>query len=236
MRPVAFLLCAASFAAGQDGAPLALRVPAIQTQGRATVAAKPDQVRIDIGVITQGRTAQEASAANAKQFTEALAALKKAAGPAADIQTVSYAVQPLYRYPREGGTPAITGYQAVNVVRVRSGAVEKAGVVIDAATATGANTIRGIQFSVKDDRALRSQALKEATADARASAEAIASGLGAKITRVLRVEDIQGAVRPMQEMHMRSTMAADAAGAAAPVESGVIEVEAVVTLTAEIVP
>jgi uncharacterized protein YggE len=207
-------------------------IPAVRAQGSATATAKPDQARIDIGVVTQAKTAQAASTANAAQFTEVVNVLKKIAGAGAEIQTVSYSVQPNYRYPKEGGTPTITGYSAVNVVRVVTPLVEKAGEIIDAATGTGANTVRGIEFSVKDERALRAKALGEAARNARANAQAMAAGLGLRVTRILRIEDsAEPPMRPVREMAM---MRADAAQT--PVEAGTIEVQATVVVTAEVMP
>ena len=205
-------------------------VPSVRAQGTAAATSKPDQVRIDIGVVSQAKTAQAAGAANASQFTEVMSTLKKVAGAGAEIQTISYSVQPSYRYPKEGGTPTIAGYSATNLVRVVTSAVEKAGEIIDAATATGANTIRGIEFSVKDERGLRAKALRAAAQNARANAEAMAAGLGLRVTRILRVEDlVTPEFRPVREMAM---MRADAAPT--PVEAGTIEVHATVAVTAEV--
>ena len=200
------------------------------------MSAKPDQVRIDVGVVSQGKTAAAASAANATLFSEVMASLKKVVGTSGEIQTVSLQVHPDYKYPREGGTPAIAGYTATNVVRVTTSKVEQAGEIIDAAGSKGANTIRGIHFSVKDERALRAQALREAARDARSNADALAAGLGVKIVRIVRIEDAGAAVIPMQreEMMMARAQMADAA-APTPVAAGSIDVEARVTLTAEIV-
>lgn len=230
MKIVAALALVSVLAAQDNNRPQS--VPSVRAQGSAVATAKPDQVRIDIGVLTQGKTAQVAGAANATQFTEVVNTLKKVSGAGADIQTVSYSVQPNYKYPKEGGTPSIAGYTAVNVVRVTTSAVEKAGEIIDAATGTGANTIRGIEFSVKDERALRAKALGEAARNARANAEAMATGLGLRITRVLRVEDtIEPPMRPVREMAM---MRADAAQT--PVEAGTIDVQATVFVTVEVAP
>ena len=228
---IAVALVIATALAAQDTSRIP-PVPSVRAQGSATATAKPDQVRIDIGVVTQAKTAQAASTANAAQFTEVVNALKKIAGGGAEIQTVSYSVQPNYRYPKEGGTPTIAGYSAVNVVRVVTPLVEKAGEIIDAATGTGANTVRGIEFSVKDERALRAKALGAAARNARSNAEAMAAGLGLRVTRILRIDDsVEPPVRPVREMAM---MRADAAQT--PVETGTIDVQATVVVTAEVMP
>ncbi|MBC8166240.1 MAG: SIMPL domain-containing protein, partial [Bryobacteraceae bacterium] len=54
--------------------------PSVRASASASASAKPDQVRVDIGVVTQGATAQAAGSANAKQFTEVVAELKKTLG------------------------------------------------------------------------------------------------------------------------------------------------------------
>ena len=231
----AFIFAAVVFAQPNPNPNPLPNFPSVRAQGHATVSAKPDQVRIDIGVVSQGKTAQAAAAANATLFAEVMAALKKVVGTTGEIQTVGYAVNPDYKYPREGGTPTIAGYTATNTVRVTTSKVDQAGEIIDAAGSKGANTMRGIHFGVKDERALRGRALREATQNARANAEAMAAGLGLKLVRVHRIEDAGApVVRPMQmEMMQARAMAADAAPPT-PVAPGEIEVEARVALTAEL--
>lgn len=206
--------------------------PSVQAQGSAKISARPDQVKIDIGVVSQGRTAAAAAGANATLFNDVMAELKKVVGTAGEIQTVSYQVHPDYKYPKEGGTPSIASYTATNVVRVTSPNVDKAGEIIDAAGAKGANTVRGIQFGVRDERAFRAKALGEAVRNAKANAEAMAAGLGMKLSRVIRIEEAGNTppVRP-QLMMMREAAADSAATQVAP---GAIELEVSVLVTAEI--
>lgn len=213
--------------------PGVVRQPTVRATGSAILNVRPDQVRIDIGVVTQAATAQQASSDNARQFTAVMAELKKVVGSKGEIQTVSYGITPVYKYPKEGGTPTITGYNATNVVRVTSEDVDNAGRVIDAASRVGANAVRGIEFSLKDEKAVRAKALAEAARQARANAETIASGVGLKVLRILRLEDTNiPEVRPMEKVMMARAMAADATST--PVESGSIRVEATVTVLAEL--
>jgi uncharacterized protein YggE len=227
-----FAIASLLFAQGETG--LLSRVPTIRAHGRATVTAKPDRVQIDIGVVSQGKTAQAASAANATQFSKVVAELKKLTGAGSEIQTVSYSVRPDYRYPKEGGTPSIAGYTATNVVRVESAKVDAAGEIIDAASASGANRIQSIRFTVKDERALRAQALREAAKDARSNADAMAAGLGLKVLRVLRVEDSPQPIPYPEQREVFAMRAASADAPPTPVEAGTIDVQASVMITVEI--
>jgi len=224
------LAALASLACAQPAAQPTPR-PSIRTTAAATVSAKPDGVVVDVGVVTQASTAQAAAAQNASQLDSALRELKQAAGPAAQIKTISYALDPTYRYPREGGQPQITGYTARNVVEVSTDDLAQAGTINDAAMRSGANTIQSLQFTLKNDREAHAQALREATLRARADADAIAAALGVKILGVLSVEE--GGVSPPRPIMMQAARMADAA-APTPVASGTIDIQATVALTVEI--
>jgi uncharacterized protein YggE len=200
----------------------------VRAHGEGVASARPDQAQIDIGVVTEAATAQAAAQQNAKQLSDALAELKKMLPPGATVETINYSVNPNYRYPRDGGKPTIAGYTATNTVRVTLDDLTAVGKVIDTATKTGANTVNRVHFRLKDEQKVRAQALAQATAMARANAEAMAKAAGLKLGGIVVLEDTAPAVvRPvMQEMAM--ARAADAAPT--PVEPGVIEVRATVTL------
>src|SRR5262245_57081740 len=207
-----------------------LTPPSIRVIGEATVTAQPDQARIDIGVTTQAQTAQAAATGAAQRLETVLAQLRRALGASAQIQTVSYSLNPDYRYPKEGGSPTITGYTATNILRVTLNDLNLIGQAIDAASQSGANQIHRLQFTLKDEQAAQSQALRAAAVKARAQAEALAQALGVKIARVLSVVESSGGVQPI----MREVSLARTEAAPTPVEPGAIEVRAAVTLTVEI--
>jgi uncharacterized protein len=197
----------------------------VRATGDAVVYAKPDQAKIDIGVITQAPSAQAAASQNAAQTQGVLDKLRAAVGAKGDIKTISYSVTPNYQYPRDGGKPAITGYTATNTVEITTSDLGEVGKLVDVATAGGANQIQRLQFGLKDEKAARDQALREAARNARSNAEAMASSLGLSLGPVISLE--QGTpevIRP------RMAMAAAQVGST-PVEAGAVEVHATVTLT-----
>jgi hypothetical protein len=57
-------------------------MPSVQANGSATLTAKPNQAQLDIGVVTIGATAQEASQKNASLSDTVQAALSKVLGSA----------------------------------------------------------------------------------------------------------------------------------------------------------
>jgi len=228
--PVVVLLLTVGHALPQEQPERAQR-PSIRVTGEATVTVKPDQVLLDVGVLTQAPTAQAATSQNAQRLDNVLSELRKILGAAADIKTVSYSVTPNYRYPKDGGNPTVSGYSASNTVQIKTSDLAKIGQVIDLATQSGANTIQRLHFMLKDEQNAQSQALREAAAKAKAKADALVSALGLRFVRVLFVEEGASPVRPFAE---RSFAMARADVAQTPVEPGTIDIRAVVTLTVEI--
>ena len=210
-------------------------VSSIRVTGDARVTAKPDRVQIDIGVTTRAQQSQEAAAQNARQVDAVLAAVRKAAGPTAVLKTISYSLNPNYQYHPNGGEPTLQGYTAVNVVQVTLDELGKIGAVIDAATQSGANRVEGIQFTLRDQDAVRAEALREAASRARAEADVLAAALGLKVLRVLSVEENSPRVVPVR-VYGGTPRAMAAAAPATPVEAGTLDVTADVTLVVEAGP
>jgi uncharacterized protein YggE len=196
---------------------------------------EPDQAEIDIGVVTQARSAPDAAKENAEKLARVMAEVKKLLGKGDEVKTASYSLNPSYRYP-QGGKPEIVGYTATNVLRIKTGNLENVGKLIDAAMKSGANTIQRLVFTLKDEQSAQLQALRLASAKAKAKAEEIANALGLKVVRILVVNEGDRGVRPIIPPQARSVQADVMAATPTPVEVGTIEVRSSVTLTAEVGP
>jgi uncharacterized protein YggE len=205
-------------------------VSSIRVTGDAVVTAKPDRALIDVGVLTQEKQSQNAAAQNTRQLDAIMVALHKLLGADADIKTINYALNPDYQYRPLGGKSSVSSYTALNVVRVTIDDLDKVGAVIDAATQAGANHVESVRYTVRDQQALRSQAVREAALKARANADALASALNLKITRIVSVEEGDGSPPGPDAADPR-----DPAGPApTPIQSSSFVVTANVTLTAEV--
>ncbi len=210
------------------------RLMRVMVMGDASVQAQPDTAILSISVVTQSRRALEAQTDNANKSDAVIRALKAAAGAGAEIKTGGYNLQPQRVY-KENQPPTITGYEARNSVTVTLADLTKVGSVIDAAAQAGANNVDGIAFTLRKDRAVRMQALTEATREAVAKAQAIAQALGARVVRVLEVQEGGGIVRPLYEAEAgRVTMMRSAQSAPTPIEVGTLDIRSQVQLIAEI--
>jgi len=202
----------------------------VRAVGEGKASGKPDQAQVDLAVVTQAGTAQDAAAQNANQTTAVLTQLRQLLGANADIKTLNYSLSPVYNYPPNGGQPTLTGFAANNTVEATVSDLSLPGKIIDTAIQAGANRVDGLRFTIKDDQPLRIQALRSASLQARAHADAIALGLGVRL----------GAVLGAAEGYSSGVVAADrsvlaaAAAAPTPVQPGNVDITATVTLEIEI--
>lgn len=229
LLPLAWTTAAPAHEPSHD---LARSPPAITVSAQATVAATPDQAQLDVGVVTEAAESALAGQENARRLAAVLDALRRTLGKSGELRTVAYSLTPVYDYGRNGGRPTLTGYQASNTVRVTTTDLGLVGKLIDAATRNGANQIQRIAFTLQDEQAARAQALRKAAQQARAAAEALASALEVRVLRVLSAAESTPPVHPVREVMMAQARAA----VATPIESGTIEIPAIVTLTVEIAP
>lgn len=204
----------------------------IVTHGEATLERAPDQAFVAIAAETRAETPAEAQRLAAQAMTSVQAALKQTGIPADAIRTTGYSLRPNMEY--ENGRSRVRGYIARNQVEVRVDALDRLGAVIDVAGATGATSLAGLRFDLKNRRMVEQEALKIAVEDAMGRAKAIAAGAGASVGPIVRIEEqfSGGPQPPMPYMTMR----ADAAQAApeTPVSPGEIEIAAQVTVTVAI--
>lgn len=206
----------------------------IRVTGHAVIQVRPDRAQIDVGVVTRASDSRSAVSQNTERAERVLGALRKALGPAAQMQTTGFSVSPEYAPPpRGGGAPGITGYTARNMLRVTVDDLARIGGVLDAVSQAGGNEIQALNFTLRDPLAARNEALRQATADARGQADTVAASLGLRIVRVLSVDT--GGERPEPIRPMALAMARADAGPV-PIESGSIEVRADVGLAVEVGP
>ncbi len=200
----------------------------VTASGEGVVSVKPDQARVTVSVQTRAATAQQAADQNAQQTTAVLDQLRQLLGQAADLRTAGYNVYPEYSNAR-----VVTSYMATNSVTVTLNDINLVSRVLDGSTQSGATSIGGVQFLLKDYGPSRLQALRQAAQQARANAEAIASGLSMSIGAITAASDTY-AVRTISPVDTRTAAPGAGSGVATPIEAGMIEVRATVSVEAEL--
>lgn len=214
---LAALLAAASVPRAASSA--AAEAGGITVQGTASVPATPDRAELSFGVESQGETARAALAANAAEMRKVIAAVKAAGGTGVRTQSVSLS-------PRYDERNEAQGFVATNTVSATIKELAKAGALIDAAVNAGANQVYGPSLSRGDQSDLYRQALQAAVANARASAQALASASGLSLGRVTAVVEGGGAPEPLPFASGQKAM-----DASTPIEPGTQQVTAVVSVS-----
>jgi uncharacterized protein len=121
---------------------------------------------------------------------------------------------------------AVIGYSASSSVHATVRDLGKAGAVVDAAVRAGAKEFYGPQLRVSDSRAQYREAVSAALDDARARAEALAAKAGVTLGAPIAIVESGGAPpMPVYESY------AAAAETAIPIEPGVNEISATLTVT-----
>jgi len=151
--------------------------------GSADRNVAPDIASLSIGVVVQAQTAKEASDKNAVSMSAVINELKNLGLEDKDIQTSFLSIQPVYK---NNGAQTIEAYSASNNIQVTTRRLEKLSDIIDRSTATGANQIGGITFSVSEEkqRELQDELLTEAVSNASSKANDLAKKLDVRIVGV----------------------------------------------------
>jgi len=204
--------------------------PTVSVSGEGVVKGMPDQAFVTIGAESRAKNPKEAQAQNAKAMTAVHQNLMQAGIPKDAIRTLSYDLQ--LESDWVNGRQVVRGYVARNTIEVRLDDITRVGEVIDIAVTVGATTVHGVRFDLKQRTVLEREALKRATADARARADAAASGAGTAINRVIRIEEPGSSPYPPPQPMMMMSREAVADQKEVPVVAGEIEIRARVVLTA----
>jgi uncharacterized protein len=210
----------------------------ITVAASATVERDPDRAVVMLAVESQATTAREASQRNAQLMESVLAAIRREGIADDGIRTVSYELRPEYTRPEQGREPPrIVSYRAINMVQVRVDAIQRAGVVIDAALEAGANRVTGLNFELRDPESARLEALREAMAKARREAEAIAAAAGQQLGDPLTIHVGQAFVPRPPPMPMMARAEMDVALAPPPpIEGGQLAITATVNAVYRLLP
>jgi uncharacterized protein YggE len=229
-RHLALLFCLvpAAVFAQQTPAP---EPPAVVVRGEGLVQAVPDRAWITISAESRASNPKDAQERNAEAMRPVLDRLRRAGVPADAIKTIAYDLQ--YEWDFVNNRRVGRGYVARNTIEVRVDTVDRVGEYLEIAVSSGATSLGGIRFDLKDRARLEREALRLAVADARSKAEAAAAGAGRTIDHISRVEEaMTGGPIPMPRLAAREAFQAGDAAAVPPFSAGKSDIRAYVTLTA----
>jgi uncharacterized protein YggE len=197
----------------------------LSAYGESRVA--PDKATINLGVMTEARTAAAALAANSEKMNSVIAALRRAGIADKDIQTSGLNLSPQYDYV-QNEPPKLRGYQASNQVTVTVNELARLGPAVDATVQAGANQVNGISFGLKDATAAENAARQDAVEALAAKAELYAKATGHRISRLVTLSEGGGYSAP-PPIPMMAYARMEKADAGVPVSAGELNVRIDIT-------
>jgi hypothetical protein len=194
----------------------------IIVSGDGQAKTDPDMAVVSVGISKQSATAKTAQESVNKTAEAIRDAVLKVVGDRKLIQTSGLSL-----FPQSNQNGKTIGYQASNMITITVNDIAKAGDVVDAATDAGATNLNDITFGLKDPKKSRAAALKDAVADAKSKADALAEALGVTITEIVQVMEGGSNYNPYPVQFKAAAMEMRSG---APIEAGQVELGASVTI------
>ncbi len=161
----------------------------IKVDGQAITKIAPDLISVYFNVDTKGTTSKEAEDANSLIVSKLTNSIVALGFKETDLKTENYNIYPEYDYSKTQMT--LTGYRASHSLKMGLFVGEekaKVSDIIDAGTNAGAG-ISYINFELSPalQQSAKTEAIKNASDDAKIKAEAIAQGFNKRLGRLVSV-------------------------------------------------
>lgn len=198
--PVAFAALVAPALAQESGnAPYWISHPVIEAVGRARTEHVTDEARFSVTFEETARDAGEASARAADRARLAAAAMRSRGGGAIEVRSVVEVAAIHEQYVDDAGArrdntaaDRVRGYVSRVRLDVRVRDASRVSDVMSAALATGPENASEPRFVLQDTVEAHRSVFTLATADAARRAQSVAAATGARLGRLLVVQEGQG--------------------------------------------
>lgn len=206
----------------------------ITVSGTGEVVLKSDAAVVRLAVVTRDVSAVKALRENAKVATNVFNELVKAGFDKESITTSNYNIyreENYNRKPLTGSEPQ--KFRVRNSMQIAIADVDRVGEAIDIAGTAGANEFSNVSFSVVDDKDAMNEARESAIRNARAIAERMAAAAGAKLGKIVSINENGVHNDFMPRPLMKAALMNDAA-VETPISAGKQTVKAEVTCVYEL--
>ena len=161
--------------------------PFIKVTGEGKTTAIPDQAEMEFQVQGDGPKLEEVSVEVRTRMKNVFKVIKDLGIQDKDFQTVSYTIEPKYKYDKNDNVTQRIGYTVSNRVRVVLKDIDKTGEVLEAITKAGVSEVDGPNFGFSDPEKLKVEALAAAVADAHERGQALAKASGSDLGKVFSI-------------------------------------------------
>jgi uncharacterized protein len=185
--------------------------PVVSAQGTSTMRVQPDNAVVYVSIETRNKTAQSAQEAHALIRDAVVSSLARMGIAEKDIQLTGYSIYQEYDWSNGRQTPK--GFVASQQIVVRTQHFDELGRIVDRVVENG-GLVSSVYFEISPQKQneYKSQALSNASEDAKDKATATAAGLGKKLGRLVSVQT-QDFYYPGPMLYYDKAMESEASGA-----------------------
>ncbi len=206
----------------------------ISVKGEATAQSAPNKADLSINLFGSGKTAAKAKEESDDKLRSLYKVIKKYGIDTAAVNTNQSSVQPQYDY--KDGKRIFRDYQSQHRVTIEIDKLDAVAEISDELVKAGVDRIESLQYGMKDDAALKQQALVKALIQAKSKAKALAKVAGVELGKVVSISEGGSSYHPpmpLQRNMMMKSMAMDQAESVAP-PAGEVEVRQTINAVFEL--
>ncbi|MCF7812334.1 SIMPL domain-containing protein [Candidatus Gracilibacteria bacterium] len=206
----------------------------ISVSGEGKVMARPDIVRVNIGVSELGQTTKEAQDTANRKLNQILSILEEHDVSEKNIQTTNLSFSPEYEWQKDNGRELV-GQRVRQTVNVKVEDInrdaDRVTNILDALGTIDGIEMNSVQFDIEEKEVLFSEAREKAFEKAEQKAKELAKLGDVKLLKPITIsESTINYHPPMLRNYAMAEMAADGMGGGSSLPSGELEVTANVSV------
>ena len=199
--------------------------------GEGKAMAVPDTANVNFGITNTQNSITSAQDQTNSIINKIVSDLKNLGINSKDIRTTNYSIYPNYNYLE--GKQTIDGFTVSANIEVKITPIDKLNQAIDLASRNGANMVSGVQFVLndKEKEKLEQVARKEAIANAKKKAKALADESGVVLGKFINISESGLSLPPIP---MYSATELQKTDTPTQIEPGQSEITSSITLSYEL--
>ena len=159
----------------------------VAVSGHGEIEVEPDIAVVEMGIYVFDRDLLKAKQETDGKITSVLGVYKKLGIKLEDVRTTEMNAKPKYKQHNDDWE--FIGYEITRSVRVTVRQMTQLNDVLNKSIEAGANRLEEISLSSSKGEELKDQALTQAIENAKRRATRLANGFGAKVGKVITIED-----------------------------------------------
>jgi len=158
--------------------------------------ATPDVAKISFNINTEAKDITSSQKDNSDKTANVKNELSRFNIASADIKTITYSISPDYDY-RIPRNPRLKGYRTNHSLEIIIRKLEDTDAIVQALGATDITGISQVRFTVDDITEVQNEAREEAIAKAKEKAKQLASLSGAKLGKIISIQENNSPITPI---------------------------------------